>query len=131
MPDSISAPQGESTTNVGASGASSFFDGRQTHKDIAEILPSPTLSEFIINYSLDQVCWQHGAVHAGQFKAEHLEFLSWGEKRSELVNQSFLALYFALCCIGVKHMSEQEALAGGISAGELNLICFDVLGSGI
>ncbi|GAA5835326.1 hypothetical protein JCM5353_006735 [Sporobolomyces roseus] len=118
VPDSISAPQGESTTRVGASGASTFFDGRQTHKDIAEILPSPTLSEFIINYSLDQVCWQHGAVHAGQFKAEHLEFLSWGEKRSELVNQSFLALYFALCCIGVKHMSEQEALDGGISADD-------------
>ncbi|GAA5948642.1 hypothetical protein JCM3765_004953 [Sporobolomyces pararoseus] len=79
-------------------------------------LPSPSLSEFIINYSLERVYWQHSAVHAGQFRAEHSEFLSWGEKRGELVNQAWIALYFSLLCVGVKHMSEQEAQEGGISA---------------
>lgn len=78
-------------------------------------LPSPSLSEFIINYSLERVCWQHSAVHVGQFRAEHSEFQSWGEKRGQLVNQAWIALYFSLLCVGVKHMSEQEAQAGGIS----------------
>ncbi|GAA5910394.1 uncharacterized protein JCM6883_002992 [Sporobolomyces salmoneus] len=78
-------------------------------------LPSPSLSEFIINYSLDRVCWQHNAVHVGQFRAEHSEFLSWGEKRGELVNQAWIALYFALLCVGVKYMTEEDAREGGIS----------------
>ncbi|GAA6064445.1 hypothetical protein JCM10212_000144 [Sporobolomyces blumeae] len=81
----------------------------------SEALPSPALSEFLITYSLDRTCWQHSAVHVGQFRAEHGEFLSWGDRRAELVNQAWLALYFSMLCVGVKHMPLEVAREGGLT----------------
>ncbi|GAA5929142.1 uncharacterized protein JCM15063_004064 [Sporobolomyces koalae] len=104
------------TENDVASNANSPTRGNSSHTGVSSAsLPPPNLSHFIVNYSLDRVSWQHCAVHIGQFRAEHSEFLGWGDKRGELVNQAWLALYFSLLCVGVKHMSQAEAQEAGIS----------------
>ncbi|GAA6042322.1 hypothetical protein JCM8097_003844 [Rhodosporidiobolus ruineniae] len=80
------------------------------------LLPDQSLSDPLIDFSLDRVGWQHAAVHAGQFRAEVAEFLSWGEKeeRGRKVNQAWLGLYFAMLCAGVKHMSVEDSQEYGV-----------------
>ncbi|GAA5859897.1 hypothetical protein JCM8547_004378 [Rhodosporidiobolus lusitaniae] len=79
---------------------------------LLDILPDQPTSDAIINFSVSRVAWQHGAVHAGTFRAEIAEFFSWGEpeKRATLVNQAWLALYFSMLCAGAKHMSKEDAI---------------------
>ncbi|GAA6006025.1 hypothetical protein JCM11491_004094 [Sporobolomyces phaffii] len=108
----ISGTSGSAPADSGPLNQTNHSTPAQTPLDS---LPSPELSDFIINYSLERVCWQHTAVHVGQFRAEHAEFQSWGDKRGQLVNQAWAALYFALLCVGVKHMDQEEARKGGIS----------------
>ncbi|GAA5925623.1 hypothetical protein JCM1841_004790 [Sporobolomyces salmonicolor] len=84
----------------------------------ADVLPSPVLSDALVSYSLDRVGWQHGAVHSGQFRTECTEFHSWGDRRAQLVNQAWLALYFAILCVGVKHMGQKDAEGCGIAPDE-------------
>ncbi|GAA5821341.1 hypothetical protein JCM3770_006255 [Rhodotorula araucariae] len=81
----------------------------------ADVLPDEATSTRLIDYSLDKVLWQHGGVHAGQFRRECAEFHSWGTRRAEKVNQAWLALYYALLCVAVKHMTAEDAPAYGYS----------------
>ncbi|GAA5936355.1 hypothetical protein JCM3775_006477, partial [Rhodotorula graminis] len=83
--------------------------------------PSPTAAA-ILQYSLERVGWQHGAVHAGQFLAECAEFDSWGAHRADKVNQAWLALYFAVLCVGVKHMAPDDARACGLTADDVRVL---------
>ncbi|GAA5918046.1 hypothetical protein JCM6882_008154 [Rhodosporidiobolus microsporus] len=85
--------------------------------EFAYLLPDRQLSDAFIDFSIDRVGWQHAAVHAGQFRAEIDEFFSWGgkEQRARLVNQAWLALYFAMLCAGVKHMSVEDSKEYGVS----------------
>ncbi|GJN91323.1 hypothetical protein Rhopal_004344-T1 [Rhodotorula paludigena] len=82
----------------------------------SSVLPDVLTSTRYIDYSLDKVLWQHGGVHAGQFRQECAEFYSWGEQREKKVNQAWLALYYALLCVAVKHMTEDDAQAYNLSA---------------
>ncbi|GAA6056079.1 hypothetical protein JCM3770_001957 [Rhodotorula araucariae] len=85
----------------------------------ASVLPPQETANAIVAYSLERVGWQHGAVHAGQFRAECAEFHSWGTRRAEKVNQAWLALYFAVLCVGVKHMSAEDACGCSLAPEEL------------
>ncbi|KAK4704734.1 hypothetical protein P7C70_g1473, partial [Phenoliferia sp. Uapishka_3] len=82
-----------------------------------EILPDREQSDLIVRYSLERVGWQHGAVHGGSFKAECEEFFSWGERRGVMVNHCWLALYYAVLCVGTKHMSSQDRTDCGLISG--------------
>ncbi|BGP17136.1 hypothetical protein JCM10213_005241 [Rhodosporidiobolus nylandii] len=88
---------------------------------LADSLPDKQTSDAIVDFSLDRVGWQHAAVHSGQFRDECAEFFSWGEKerRATMVNQSWLALYFAVLCAGAKHMSAEDARNYGVSADDV------------
>ncbi|KAM0753038.1 hypothetical protein T439DRAFT_323651 [Meredithblackwellia eburnea MCA 4105] len=81
---------------------------------LVDVLPDRQQSDAIVRYSLERVGWQHGAVHGVSFKAECDEFFSWGERRGQLVNQAWLALYYAILCVGTKHMSPQDRLDCGL-----------------
>ncbi|GAA5842874.1 hypothetical protein JCM11251_005834 [Rhodosporidiobolus azoricus] len=85
--------------------------------DIAALLPDRQVNDAYINFSIDRVGWQHAAVHAPSFRNEIDEFYSWGEpaQRVEKVNQAWLALYFAMLCAGVKHMSVEDSREYGVS----------------
>lgn len=83
-----------------------------------DILPPRELSAAIVRYSLENFGWQHGAVHMPSFEAESVEFYSWGERRFSMVNQSWLALFYAILCVGVKHMSIETAAECSISTGK-------------
>ncbi|BGP49130.1 hypothetical protein JCM10450v2_005011 [Rhodotorula kratochvilovae] len=83
-----------------------------------DVLPDEATSTRLIDYSLDKCLWQHGGVHAGQFRRECAEFYSWGARRAEKVNQAWLALYYALLCVAVKHMTAEDAPAYGYSGEE-------------
>ncbi|ORY63814.1 hypothetical protein BCR35DRAFT_308781 [Leucosporidium creatinivorum] len=105
---------GEQTSpHIGSAG------GGAGQQPLMDILPSKEMSDAIVLYSLDRVGWQHGAVHSGSFLAECAEFHAWGEQRGRLVNQAWLALYFAVLCVGVKHMSESDGLLCGLSGDDL------------
>lgn len=84
-----------------------------------DILPPRELSAAIVRYSLENFGWQHGAVHMPSFEAESVEFYSWGERRFSMVNQSWLALFYAILCVGVKHMSAETAAECSISTDDL------------
>lgn len=71
------------------------------------VLPDRETSDRVVQYSLDRVGWQHGAVHAGNFKAECEEFFGWGTRRGELVNQAWLALYYAIL-YSAHHFNERH-----------------------
>lgn len=87
------------------------------------LLPSPRQSEPIIQYSLDRVGWQHGAVHSGSFLAECTEFNNWSPAaRAEQVNPAWLALFYAVLCVGVKHMTAADGQACGLSTGMSTLV---------
>ncbi|KAM0756031.1 hypothetical protein T439DRAFT_320720 [Meredithblackwellia eburnea MCA 4105] len=82
-------------------------------------LPEVGLGDRIIRFSLEKALWQHSCVHPSSFLAECEEFHGWKENRASLVNQAWLALYFALLCTGVKHMTVDEAFTRGLAANEL------------
>ncbi|BGP49118.1 hypothetical protein JCM10450v2_004998 [Rhodotorula kratochvilovae] len=86
------------------------------------VIPPEETANAIISYSLERVGWQHGAVHAGQFRAECAEFASWGSSRADKVNQAWLALYLAVLCAGVKHMSADDARSCGLALEELRTL---------
>ncbi|GAA5931383.1 hypothetical protein JCM3775_005010 [Rhodotorula graminis] len=83
-----------------------------------DVLPSIETSKRLVDYSLDKCLWQHGAVHSGQFRRECAEFYSWGERRAEKVNQAWLALYYGMLAVAVKHMVADDAPSFGYSADE-------------
>ncbi|BGP41015.1 hypothetical protein JCM10449v2_004983 [Rhodotorula kratochvilovae] len=82
------------------------------------VLPDETTSTRLIDYSLNKCLWQHGGVHAGQFRRECAEFYSWGARGTEKVNQAWLALYYVLLYVGVKHMTAEDAPAYSYSGEE-------------
>ncbi|GAA5853284.1 hypothetical protein JCM9279_003345 [Rhodotorula babjevae] len=88
----------------------------------ASVLPPPPTAAAILQYSLERVGWQHGAVHAGQFLAECAEFDSWGPLRADKVNQAWLALYLAVLCVGVKHMNADDARACGLTPDDVRVL---------
>ncbi|BGP49147.1 hypothetical protein JCM10450v2_005029 [Rhodotorula kratochvilovae] len=82
------------------------------------VLPDETTSTRLIDYLLNKCLSQHGGVHTGQFRRKCVEFYSWGSHRAEKVNQAWLALYYALLCVAVKHMTAEDAGAYGYSGEE-------------
>jgi len=88
----------------------------------ASVLPPAPTASAILQYSLERVGWQHGAVHAGQFLAECAEFDSWGASRADKVNQAWLALYLAVLCVGVKHMTADDARACGLTPDDVRVL---------
>lgn len=89
---------------------------------LADILPPQPTANAIIAYSLERVGWQHGAVHTGQFRAECAEFDSWGPARADKVNPHWLALYFAVLCVGARHMSADDARACGLTSEDQRVL---------
>ncbi|GAA5917129.1 hypothetical protein JCM8208_005473 [Rhodotorula glutinis] len=87
-----------------------------------DVLPSVETSTRLVDYSLDKCLWQHGGVHSGQFRRECAEFYSWGERRAEKVNQAWLALYYAMLAVAVKHMVADDAPSFGYSGDDQQLL---------
>ncbi|GAA6006057.1 hypothetical protein JCM10207_007328 [Rhodosporidiobolus poonsookiae] len=85
-------------------------------------LPDIATSQNLIAYSLDHVKWQHAAVHSGQFSAECAQFYEWGEMREKSVNPAWLALYYAMLCVGIKHLTPSEAAERGYSPEEQKML---------
>lgn len=102
-----------------AGSSASPLDLRSPSSSGLALLPRREHSDAIIRYSLDRVGWQHGAVHSGSFMAECAEFYGWGDERAEVVNPAWLALYYAVLCVGVKHMTPTDGQACGLGQGAL------------
>ena len=58
-------------------------------------------------------------MHPATFEAETRLFFAWGDRRGKLVNQAWLALYFAVLCVGVKHMAVDDGLECGLTPEDL------------
>ncbi|KWU43259.1 hypothetical protein RHOSPDRAFT_35264 [Rhodotorula sp. JG-1b] len=78
-------------------------------------LPDDQASRAFLEHSLDYVLWQHGCVHSTSFRQQCDEFYAWGDDRFAKVNQAWLALYYAMLTVSVKHMSPTEAEKHGLS----------------
>ncbi|KAM0748591.1 hypothetical protein T439DRAFT_358473 [Meredithblackwellia eburnea MCA 4105] len=79
-----------------------------TAASLSALLPPYAQSQAIINHSLSNVSWYHSAVHTPTFLEEIRTFWESGEERCDKVNQSWLALFFAQLCGGIKHMTKKE-----------------------
>lgn len=92
-----------------------------TTSSLAGVIPPFAETQAILRHALDWTGWYHGCCHAPTFEAELAEFWSLGDKRVELVNPGWLALFFAQLSSGVKHMTRDQ-LSGlgtyGLSEGE-------------
>lgn len=49
-----------------------------------DILPPKAQSNTIVRYSLENISWQHGAVHAASFEQECEEFYGWEDRKMKL-----------------------------------------------
>ncbi|GAA5988352.1 hypothetical protein JCM10908_002178 [Rhodotorula pacifica] len=78
-------------------------------------LPDDESSRAFLEHSLEHVLWQHGCVHSTTFRQQCEEFYAWGDERFVKVNQAWLALYYAMLTVSVKHMSSTEAEQYGLS----------------
>ncbi|ORY85373.1 hypothetical protein BCR35DRAFT_302847 [Leucosporidium creatinivorum] len=84
-----------------------------TTASLAGVIPPFAETQAILRHALDWTGWYHGCCHAPTFEAEVAEFWSLGDKRVELVNPSWLALFFAQLSSGVKHMTREQLSALG------------------
>lgn len=92
-----------------------------TISSLAGVIPPFAETQTILRHALDWTGWYHGCCHAPTFEAELAEFWSLGDKRVELVNPGWLALFFAQLSSGVKHMTRDQLSAlgtYGLSEGE-------------
>lgn len=78
-------------------------------------LPDDETSRAFLEHSLESVLWQHGCVHSTTFRQQCAEFYAWGDERLLKVNQAWLALYYAMLTVSVKHMSPIAAEQYGLS----------------
>lgn len=76
-----------------------------TTASLAASLPPPDQGSIILHHSLDQLAWHHGAVHAPSFRREVEEFWSWGNRRVDVCNPAWLALYFSMLVVGVGNIA--------------------------
>lgn len=84
-----------------------------------EILPPKELSDAIVRYALENFGFHFGGVvNISVFENECEEFYNWGDRRFLLVNKAWLGLYYAILCVGVKHMSFELALEWSITTGQ-------------
>ena len=74
-------------------------------------------AERIVDFHADQIAWMHNTIYSPSFKKECQDY--WHMPR-EFEGTAWLALYNAVMCIGLCHMSDDEHTQLGISrAGEM------------
>ncbi|BGP32978.1 hypothetical protein JCM10296v2_004766 [Rhodotorula toruloides] len=117
------APERSSTTFAPQPASSSAADGVGSSTGtppsaVDAVLPDEATGHAYIEFSLEHVLWQHGGVHSGQFRQEAAQFHSWGPERATKVNQAWLALYFAVLCVAIKHMTPEDIDKYGIATEE-------------
>lgn len=102
-----------------------------TAASLADCLPPQQQGSIILTHSLEQLAWHHGAVHAPSFSREVEEFWSWsssGEKRVEVCNPAWLALFFAMLVVGVGNLAPGMAEVLGLTEGKLRsfFLCYRI-----
>lgn len=90
-------------------------DAASPSQKATEPLPDDATSRAFLEHSLEHVLWQHGCVHSSTFRQQCEEFYGWGDERFAKVNQAWLAMYYAMLTVSVKHMSPAEAETYGLT----------------
>ncbi|KAI5474872.1 hypothetical protein MNV49_002316 [Pseudohyphozyma bogoriensis] len=86
-----------------------------TLASLAAAAPYKLQADAIISHSIEYVAWHHGCIVEAVFVNELKEFWSWGEERWEVVNPAWLALFFAMLCVGVSGLADGMGEGMGIS----------------
>lgn len=93
-----------------------------TIESLERASPSRLQADALIAHSIDWMSWHHSALHAPTFRSELEEFWDWGERRFEICNPAWLALWYALLVVGVANLAQGQGQRLGISEGEIDVL---------